>query len=171
MIGEFRIRYHGAVPGVTLGKRELNNEKKGTWKKTGVYWHRKFREKHFTAAGAREYGYYARKGEKMAKGSKAYKRSYTGQKERQFGHTRPLEFSGASRQLTRIRDVRSTSKGVRVVLRAPTFNYRHPKSRINMRAEMTRVSLREADALIRDFDQGLERRLRNFRGTETKTIR
>lgn len=171
MIGSIRIKYTGAVPGVTLGRRELNREKKGSWHHTGTYWHQKFRKKHFTKAGAKEYGYIARKGEKMAKGSKAYKRSYTGQKERKFGHTRPLEFSGLSRQLTRIRDVRAFSKKVRVVLHSRTFNRRHRKSQINMREEMTRVSMAEAHTLVGQFDGDFGRRLSQFRGSHTETIK
>lgn len=165
----FKIKYQGAVP--RLAQRELRRLLRDSFEDAGVFWHRMFRRKHFTKAGAREYGYTPRKGEQAGRGSKAFRRSHTGRKLRQFGHTLPLVFTGQSRQLTRIRDIRATSKGVRIVMRAPGLNRRPRGGRINLREEMTRVSIRERDALVKRFDRQLGTKLRRLKASETVTIR
>lgn len=159
---QFKVRYGGAIPGITLKGRELNDMKREAWIETGNYWHANFRKKHFTHAGATLYGYAPRK------------KSYQTQKLRRKGHTIPLVYSGESRALTRIRDVRATATNTRskcrVVIHAPGLNRRHPNSEIDMRAEMTAVSGTEGQVLIRLFDNTMGRRLQRFRGTVTKRI-
>jgi hypothetical protein len=150
------VKWTGPIPGVTLKARELNAIKRAGYEKIGLLWHRTMRPKHFTQAGAKEYGYTPRSGEDAARGSKSFRQSYTGRKWRTKGHTFPLMWSGMSRQLSRIRDVRATSKGVRIVIRAPALNFRNPHTKINMREEMTRVSIKERDQLIRELDRQMD---------------
>jgi hypothetical protein len=154
-----------------LSRSEVNDAIRRTWFIVGSDYHRAFMAKHFTHAGAREYGYAPRKGERGAPGSKGFRRSYTGRKLRQKGHTLPLVWSGESRTLARVRDVRATSKGCRIVIHANKLNFRNPKSEINMRDEVTRVSDMEARVVMRDFahtlgkllNEGVDRRMRTLR--------
>lgn len=157
-----KTQYVGmAVPGIA--KRKLPPMLKAGFARCGKFWHGTYREKHFTKRGAREYGYTPRKGERGS--GRGFHSSYTARKLREKGHTLPLVWSGESRSYTRVRDVRATSTRVRVVMRAPKLNYRHPASQINMRDEMTRVSIAERNELIRVFDRDLDRRTNSMRDT------
>ena len=165
---QFKIRYTGATP--KLAKRVLRQVTKTAFLNVGIFWHKQFRPKHFTKAGAREYGYEPRKGESGNPHRRGFRRSYTGIKLRRFGHTRPLVWTGESQRLTQLRDVRATSKGVRIVLRAPTFNRRSKHSRIDMRAELTTVSARETKQIVRLFGRLVERQLNALRDRETVVL-
>lgn len=167
MLG-IELRYKGALPKL---KRAVWNKSVliPTMRDALTHWHSKFRPKHFTAEGANEYKYAARKGEKMTRGTKAFNRSYTGRKLASKGHSRPLVFSGVSERLSRIRDIRVTSKRGRAIL-PPGFNRKHPKSRIRMRDEVTRVSTREEKTLAAIADRSVTRRLAAIRSTETKKL-
>lgn len=151
----FKVTWTGPMP------RELRRRwpkiRKAAFTEIGEMWHKKFRPKHFTRAGAREYSYSPRAGDALARGSKRFRRSYTGQKLRRFGHTLPLVFSGASRDLTRLRDVRATGKGVRIVMRAPTLNFSRKGATKSMRDELTEISAREAKALTKRLARSIER--------------
>ena len=133
----FTIRYRGACP-KNIQRAAFNKLLKEAYRLLGIHWHTKLRRKHFTHAGAREYQYLPRKGEPGS--GRAFKGSYTARKLKTQHHTLPLVFTGESRQLTQRQDVRSTSKGSRVVIRANKFNFRHKASKIRMREEMTRLS-------------------------------
>jgi hypothetical protein len=166
VIGTITMVERGATPG--LSAKWHNEAAKEGWQHTARYWHVTLRDKHFTEAGAREYGYTKRKGEGMVRGSKAYKRSYTGRKEARFGHTRPLEFSGKSRRLTGTARISGTAKGATVRMNAPALNFKHPKSQIVMRDELTRISQPETSELSNVFGQHYHRHAN--RSTLTKTI-
>jgi len=163
-----KAKYVGATPGYSL--RKLNPWKKAAYAATGVDWHRTALPKHFTRAGAREYDYSPRKGEPGNRYRKGFKRSYTGQKLAQFGHTLPLVYSGESRALSRLRDVRASGKGVRIVLNAPGLNRRHPKSKINMRREVLALSPADEARAMRTFDREMQRQIDQTQHTETKTL-
>jgi hypothetical protein len=169
VIGTITMVERGATPGL-LAKAHNEAAKEG-WQETGRYWVANIRDKHFTQAGAREYGYTKRKGEGMVRGSKAYKRSYTGRKEARFGHTRPLEFSGKSRSLTRTARISGTAKGATVRMNAPALNFKHPKSQIVMRDELTRISQPEARELSNVLAQHYHRHINRAGGTKTTTIK
>lgn len=167
MIIHFQTKYTGAVPGVGLKRRELNVIMKRAWYYIGVYWHRFFRPKHFTQAGAREYGYKPRRGQRGS-GFGLFKESYTGRKLKKWGHTNPLVWKGLARDLTAIQDVRPTSKGVRIVMgAAQKLNWRHPKSDIYMAEEMRRVSIGERKVLIRIFDRFMDKAIKAIHTTKT----
>jgi hypothetical protein len=131
-----------------------------TW--AGRYWDQTFREKHFTSAGATEYGYTPREGERGNPSSKGFRRSYTGRKLRKFGHTRPLEYTGESRRRTRSPRIVATAKRgealVRIKMDSPGLNRRYSGSRINMRQEMTTVSTREGEQINTIVGRFLEKR-------------
>lgn len=153
-------------------RKSIGKITKAAFEVMGIMWHKRYRAKHFTQAGAREYGYTPRRGEQVTRSRGAgYKRTYTGRKLQKFHHTRPLVYSGQTEALTRIRDVRSTSKGARVVLHANRLNMRNPVTSINMREEMTRVSIRERDALVDRFDVSMGKRINALRARSTRTIR
>ena len=166
----FKISYKGQIP-PAMRKRDWNKLIKFTFRKLGEFWPSKMRPKHFTKAGAKEYDYTPRAGEDLPFGTRAFWRSYTGQKLRKYGHTLPLVYSGLSMEQTHRRDIRATSKGVRIVMHAPALNFRHPKSEVDMRAEMTRVSGREETQIMEKADVELNRGLRGFRKAKTRQIR
>ncbi len=134
---------------LATGRRKrsaVNRAIKAALSAAAAAWHRDYYERHFTPAGARLYGYYRRKGEGMAPGSKPFRRSYTGRKLARFGHADPLKFTGEGFQRGKVSRIVATRRQAKVVLPS-VFNYRHPKSRIDMRAELTRVLDPEAAAL------------------------
>lgn len=139
-------------------KRAVGNAFKEAYDVTGRHWQQTMLPKHFTRAGAREYGYTPRKGEQSGTG-KGFWRTYTGRKQKYLGHTRPLVYSGASETLAMRGIVRATRKQAVVPIPAPTLNYKPPRSSINMRQEVTTVSDREIPDLVRVFEQELHRRL------------
>jgi hypothetical protein len=112
--------------------------------------------------GAREYGYQKREGERGTAGSEKFKTSYTGRKLRRFGHTRPLVLTGESMRLAAIRDVRSTSKGAKVVIHARVLNFRP-----HMRREMTMISLKERDRMVKFLDLLIDRMLKGIKRHRT----
>jgi hypothetical protein len=163
-----KLRSEGAVPKVA--KRTLNKSYKAAFQSAGLHWHRRYSRKHFTAAGAREYGYSPRQGERMGRGTKRFRKSYTGRKLRLFGHVLPLVWSGASRLLARIRDARSTSKGVRVLIHARTLNRPRKGGKKSMREEMTTISDREERRLKQQIGETLTRRFARIRTKSTKRL-
>lgn len=127
-------------------KSEMRDATKAALAAAAKAWHQNYYEDHFTPAGGQKYGYFQRKGEGLPRGSKAFSRSYHGRKLRRMGHERPLVFSGLSYQRGKVAKIVASSKQSKVVLPS-TFNFRHTKSRINMRDEVTRVLPEEGQAL------------------------
>ncbi len=153
----FRVEYRG-VPGAITQSR-LNELLKAAYLRMGEYWHERFREKHFTAQGGREYGYGARSGERLHRGSKRWKRSYAGRKySRSGGNPRPLVWSGETEILSRIKNVTATKNSCTVRLRTPKLNYRP-----QLRDEMTRVTQQEERSLLRVFRDNLRQSLKTER--------
>jgi len=140
---EVTVTERGPTPKLML--RQLNDVARAVAAELGDYWHRNYLPKHFTHAGATEYGYAKRN------------RRYEMRKLKTEGHTYPLvgprnrKGELHSKDMMRIRDIRATAKKgeakVRVVLHMPHLNYRPAGGRIDMRQEITTVSQREADQL------------------------
>jgi hypothetical protein len=149
---QFLFRYTGPRP------KGVHKHLKIAWRDAGILWHQRMRGKHFTQRGAAEYHYQYRS------------KKYTAVKRRKHGHKLPLVFTGRSRMLTRMRDVRPTAKGVRVVMRAPALNFRPKGWTHTMREEMTRVSQGEAKQLATRFGRFMAKRLKADRTTETTRI-
>lgn len=143
-----KTRRRGLATG-QLAQRALNTIRRETLHAGGEYWHHEIRPRHFTNAGSREYNYAPRSGEPGS--GRAFKGSYTHRKLREFGHTRPLERTGESKAATARATIKATAtaKGARVLvrMRAPKLNYKNPKSRIDARAELVRVSVRDRTVL------------------------
>ena len=95
----FKIVYTGAIP-PAMRKRDFNRVVKHMFGLMARKWHREYRLKHFTHAGAQEYGYTPRSGEQSGIGTKAFFQSYTGAKKKRLGYTPPLVWSGKSRTAT-----------------------------------------------------------------------
>lgn len=149
-------------PGIVLKK--LNVLKKRTFFVMGVFWHRDLRPKHFTKAGAREYKYKPRKGDPGNIGRFGFERSYQGRKLDTKKHTKPLVYSGDSEALSRVRDVRSTSKGNKIVMRTNRLNLKNPHSEIDMRPEMEIISERETPSIIAEGERELDKEINAFEG-------
>ena len=162
----FRVTQTGPMPKELI--KRLPKFKKEAFIEAGKLWHRHYRPKHFTLKGAREYGYAPRSGERGS--GRGFKGSYTARKLKKFGHTRPLVYTGESAQLARILDVRGTSKGSRTIIHARGFNRRNPKSEINMRDEMTRISDREAQQLTGFIGRMMNREMGKLLVVRSETI-
>lgn len=143
------IKYKGAVPRAM--RKRFRVVSAFAHKVAGTWWHATMRPKHFTQAGRQEYRYSRRT------------KDYRFRKMREKGHNNPLVFSGISRLTTRLRDVRATSKGVRVVMRAGNLAKQNPKSRVNMQDELTRVSRREEREIVRRYQTEITKGLNRIR--------
>ncbi len=152
------IRDRGTTP---RGMRKAYSAAaRAAWFATALRFHTVYRDRRFTEEHAREAGYARRKGELLARGSKAFQRSYTGRKLRLFGHTRALEFSGETRNKMRAASISSTrTMGKAAYPGASKFSFRHPKSKIRMQEEFRRILPREADELGQYFDEQLDAEL------------
>jgi hypothetical protein len=172
VITSLRIRYSGAVPGAPgFGVSEFRTVLTGAWMDVGTWWHKEIRPKHFTTAGGTEYGYTPRSGERGSPGRKGFKATYTGRKLKKYGHTRPLELTGESKQATAASyDILPKSDGVRITMNAPRLQFRNRNSSINMADELTRVTSAERALLVRIHNRSMEARLRAVQTQTTKTF-
>lgn len=176
-LARFSVRYSGPIVTILdISQRAWNKLARESWQEVGHWWHETIRPKHFTAEGKAEYQYAPRSGERSGSGGKAFWRSYTGRKLRSKGHTLPLVFTGELRARSAVARIQtfatSSGAGVRIFLpQAQKANFRNKHSSIDMRDELTRVSLREADEAARRYDEAMERRLRAIQESQTKEIR
>lgn len=171
---KWTIKYFRAVPGRGMKVADMKEMIAGAWTEVGEDWHNRLRPKHFTAAGAREYGYGARKGEAGNSHPKGFWASYTGRKQRQKGHVRPLVWSGELEALSRSRRIESraftTRSRLRVILpQARKANLRNPHSSIRMHDELITISAGEAPELVAVHNRSMTERLRRFAGSDTTT--
>lgn len=157
MIMAFKIKKVGPIPGV-ISRRELQEIMKEMWNWGGEYWHKNFRAKHFTVAGGKEYGYRPRS------------KQYLIQKGKTARHQRPLVKTGESEKATRMRDVRATSKGVRVVMVAPKLNY-HKGDGKSPRQELTTISANERDEIVSMMERHLDESLYDFKEGRIMSIK
>lgn len=139
-------------------KSAFNAASKTAWYAAALHFHTELRDRRFEEDHQRAAGFALRKGQGMAKGSKAYRRSYTGRKEARFGHTRALEFTGETRKAVRSASISSTSNRGRAAYRgASKFSFRHPKSRIRMQDEFRRLLDSEIRELAEVYDRELDK--------------
>lgn len=143
----YSIRDRGPTP---RGMRKaFNQASKPAWHTTGVHFHTTMADDRFTQRHAVAAGYAPRK------------KRYNFRKFKAKGHTRPLEYSGEARRAAKAATISSTSGMVRV--RYPgtrVFNFRHPKSEVNMVKEFTTVLPGEANELAAVYDRDLDGRLK-----------
>lgn len=153
------IRDRGTTPRGML--KAFNAASRAAWFLTALLFHSVYRDRRFSEEHARQAGYGRRKGELLARGSAAFRRSYTGRKERMFGHTRPLEFSGETRAKMRTASISSTrSMGKAAYPGASKFSFKHPKSKLRLHEEYRRILPQEADELGQYYDQQLDLELK-----------
>lgn len=158
---DITVRYRGVKP--WLPKRQTNPAKKQSFLASINYWFDHFRKKHFTVAGAKEYGYQPRDGEKAGTASKHFWRSYTGRKLKKFGHRRPLMWSGDSELRTRTRKVSASSKWGRWTNSARKLNFRPHPNAPNLPDELTRVSSREIVKLAKVYEKKFGQELKRIK--------
>ena len=176
ILEKIQIKYSGGVPGgIGVPAKEFHAYRREAWLACAELWHAKFRPKHFTKAGAKEYGYQPRAGEGLS--GKAYWRSYTGRKQRRLGQANPMVYSGKSRERTERKMFRAVSRGAKsacqIRIGAPTLSYRRQvgkKQTPDMDKEMTTVTDREFAALVYVHDQTMNRLLQQRPYEVTKTI-
>ncbi len=159
MIELIKIRERGASP---RGMRKVwNAGSKLAFLEAAEFFDANLRDRRFTTAHAQAAGYSKRKGEGLPRGTKAYRRSYAGQKESRYKHNRPLEKSGDTRERLRTGGRRtSTATKARISYsQARVFNFRHPKSMVRMSEEFTRVLPEENEQMAHAYDSRLDREL------------
>lgn len=132
--------------------------------KLGRLWHRGTLPKHFTARGAREYGYHRR----TLKYSKA--------KRKKLGHNRPLVYTGRlMRALTGAYVITTTRRGMRLKMKPPHYLWKYPKTQhitpIIKADEVVAVSQTEIDKMAKWVHRELTRRMNHARKRETRVIR
>ena len=148
----FKVKFVGAASG-KIAKRNLNKITKEGFHLMGTVWHRSFRPKHFTAAGASEYGYRPRSPE------------YERRKQKRFGHKLPLVWTGESRTRSRVRNVKANSRRARVSMSVPKINFSGRGD------ELRTISRREGRALAGIMERHITKQLNELTETMTVTVR
>jgi len=153
----FKITYRGPITAI-MKRRKWNNEvEKPSWSAVGLFHKRTHLQKHFHATGAAEYGYYTRSAK------------YIHDKQEKVGHNIPLVYTGQLRaEALGASEVRPTSKGVKVVLRARVKGTSRLATR--MGNELRAISDAEAVRLARVKDANIRGRLSNVRAGWTTII-
>ncbi|QDT07995.1 hypothetical protein K227x_64250 [Rubripirellula lacrimiformis] len=168
MIGPIQIRQRGPTP---RGMRRIwGNASKEAYAAAAQFFDDHLRDRRFTEAHARAAGYKKRKGENQT--GRARRRSYTGRKEREFKHNRPLEFTGKTRKaLESGGRISSTKNRARVRYpQARKFSYRHPKSQIRMQEEFRTLLPEEEVQLGQVYDRRLDELLDSNDFTSVRKI-
>ena len=170
----------GATP--KLLKREMAEIGRDAGRFAGGFWHSEFRPLHFKNLATTRYGYALRQGEGL-RGQKGFYRTYTGQKLKRLGHTRPLigwnpshpSESGGSMRATEIQDVRATYRSglvrIRVVMHAPKLNFRRWPTSPDMRKELTTVIPEELEAIAQATRGFLATRINLIRSSQVTVLR
>ena len=151
------IKYEITVRGLVaaFGRRQLKIVMEEAFLEAGLHWGRNFLGKHFTRAGAREYGYAPRKGENARPGSKRFRR-VAGPAERKAGEILPLVHGGELRREARLYRVTATSTSKKVYARV-----RMPGARkanlmpAKFRGELHIISAAEWAALVEVINRKL----------------
>lgn len=155
----YRIKVKNREPVARKMLKQYRASSTEAWHKTGRdNFHKSHMPRRFTPEHAKEAGYKPRQGERMTRQNKLYPRSYTGRKERKFGHRNPLEYSGESKRNAKASVVVvSDSKGVRVKYPGlRKLNLRHRNSEINMAQEFRMITRRENRELGQAYDSHLD---------------
>lgn len=154
----------GAI--AAFGRRAVNQVVREAFAAAGEEWAVEYVDKHFTAAGAKEYGYRARYGRNARPGSKIFAK-YAGKAEREAGAMLPNVWSGETRRNARTFRVvaRATSKLAYAHIRLPktqTLNRLPAK----YRGELHIVSRREWRALVHLINKKIKEGLDGLTATE-----
>jgi hypothetical protein len=173
---QFRIRYTGWIAAF-LRKADWNRQiEEPSWIDPLLLWKRDFRPKHFTSAAADLYGYTPRAGQDAPRGSAAFWQSYFGQKLRKLRHARPLEYTGQTEAETARGLIQTTAKGGKYRMAVTKARFRAPPAKYktgpppDLEAELTALSPAEQNAMIREKERGLLRRVRDCKTVIQETI-
>lgn len=134
--------------------RELNSALRKSFEKVGGFWHNDILPKHFTTAGAREYGFQKRD------------KKYMKRKARKFHHQRPNVFSGKMELAIESRvEIRATKKGAKLKMHGPKylFQFRKDFNQPDKAAEITAVSDKDQEAMAKRIEKEVVRNLNNIR--------
>ena len=158
MLTAIDIRYTGAAAAIR-NRRVMAELKKAAHTEVGERWGERMRPKHFTAAGAREYGYEPRKS------------SYRGRKRKAKGHMRPLVWSGTLESETEGFTVLSSTQGTKVRVPGRALNLTNiPDSDVNIREEMSTVSRQERGQLADHGTRQLTRLVNTYKGRRSTRL-
>lgn len=152
VVAAFKITETGPTPRNV--RPHMAKIQRHMWDTMARHWHRYIRPKHFTPAGAAEYGYRPRTAD------------YVDKKRKKYGHNDPLVFTGTSKRLSRIARITATSKGSKTRMSVPALNF-HPSTR----DELTRFSVRDRRVLLRVGDRDLGKSFREIRARRNRRLK
>lgn len=124
-------------------QRVWNKAVKATYHEGAEFWFDRYSQRHFTPEGARMYGYAKRS------------RKYMDAKQSQKHHQDPLVWSGASRKLATIKQIRSTRNWGKASIAARGLNRRAKGMTYSMAREMVIVSANERRAMFAQMNRKL----------------
>lgn len=133
------------IPNKRMGRQAMTI----AWLATAGHWHRNMLLGHFENAAYQRYGARRR--------TVKYNRAKLANPK--VGHTRPLVFSGLTRRLAMVRDIRSTSNWGKAILHTNVLNFRPKGWPHTMREELDRTTIRERRKLAKVFKNYFERRM------------
>lgn len=147
-----------------IGKSQFNKIMRDSLRVMGLHWRKKFLPMHFGNKATSRYGYAKRAGE-SGNTRRKFSRSYTGRKLKKYGHTRPLELTGASKAEALSSDRVDTKyrggEGAALIPLPQGFNRRAAGSRVRMNEEIRAVredELKElGDLLTAEIAKGIEK--------------
>jgi hypothetical protein len=172
MIERIEIRERGITPRGMA--RQFQKSQAEAWEDTALEFQRSFVSRRFTVAHAREAGYEKRKGDELTWGSKAWRRSYMGQKFRRFKHQRPLEFTGETRAaVSGPNAARVTATAYQAQLAYPgarKLSFRAKGSNVRAQDEFRRIVPSEVRKLAKFYDDRLDRILAANNDQTTTTL-
>lgn len=153
-----------------LRKSEVNAASKDAFAFIGRMWRAKYLPLHFGDRATQRYGYTKREGADIARSrGKFATRTYSFKKYRLVGHTRPLEFTGESKQRALSEEKIYATKD-RVIVRLPqAFNRRARDSQVRMADEIRAVRPEEVAHLRRLFANRLRDTLKAM-GAKRATV-
>jgi len=140
------INFKTKVSGVSAS--QLRAVFKKAYEDTARYWHKHMLPKHFTRAGAIEYGYTKRT------------EKYMKRKAKKWGHQDPLVYSGNLRDRAKLtRDIRANSKQGKVVMRGlPSYVFKYYNSSpVKKHLELVKASEREKEILRRVYQASINK--------------
>lgn len=141
-----------------LKQKQINDAIKQAMHDVGLRWRRRYLPLHFGGRAATRYGYTPRAGERGDR--RKFQGSYTARKLRFLKHTRPLEYTGEGKRLALNGPQLVRATRDRVVVPLPRkFNWRHPKSKVNMADEIRAVREDERAELNEFLVAQIERHL------------
>lgn len=162
------IRERGPTPRKL--RKVYTAAKRVAWLATGKLFHLEMRDKRFTSEHGRKAGYAPRQGEVAGLGRRWWS-TYTGQKQKKWGHTRPLEWSGETRRAVKSANITSTTKGARVAYPgARKLNYRRWPTSPHMAEEFRRLLPDEITPLANTFDESLDREMNRDQTQEMRQV-